>query len=493
MAIHTTDTIQNFFTSYKLVIKFSELTDTSGTSLGLDDYVVYMLDGFVDNTRFIGDIKTDLSIGNDDVAVLGVAESSTAMVQVYDYDGTLNPDNSDSVYNGYLLNGIRAELYKATEVNSSETPGTDAYYQWQAYGEWYTTGFNAELSDGSYAPVQLSFEDRMNNLGAKSLDFTAEQSFGFSGLSGAELLARIFEFAGLSENDYVIHIDPNKDNFSGWGVKPGDLVRDIINRVCQATLTRCYFRMDGKLYVEEIDYITGRDIWQVDGMNALTSNIGQNVIYNDACVKYYIPSDFKFDELCNEEVDLVTGDNNISLFFNGSAMSIDDIRAFVSVENANEDSNNTGYAGDGEFNITEWSGWEKGVNIKVYSTANIPKVTLVIYGHVVDGEPRRSAKQLVNEDVATWSSMTFEFDSLGTMSSSAANTLAANIASAIRKLTVKKAMHDTAYSIDMQIGDVLQIQNCGTSFDGYYKISRLSMETGETYSLSLEFMPVSVD
>lgn len=484
MSIHTNDVLVNNFTAYKAVFKFSELVDHNGDSLGLEDYTVYLR---CDETSLIKKIQSldfNMSDGNNSVNMLGIAISNTARLSIFDLYGTLDPDNSNSDYNGVLLEGIKVLLYIADSIDSTKTEGTDEYWIWKDYGIWYTTAFEAELSDGGFNPVSVTLQDEINVLGNKEIDFDTDIDEFVNGTIGSssivELMETVFKAIGLTEDDYVID-----DSFSSasvnYGVINGTLFRDFLNNVCQLLMARAIVKHDGKLYIEPALEASGTETWVIDGQNTLKSTLAPNAIYESVIVKYYNVSDCQVESLIKTKKDIGNGGTIFSLEFYKTAMNIESVNIYF---------NNTERTLGNLVDIA-WRGWQNGINIYTASGSALPDATVEIFGLTAKKEPRNSAKAIINSDVVTSSSKVFYFDSKQILTDAQANALAVSIASYMKSMMYKKQMSGTVYTPMMQIGDKVTVQNCGDTYDGDYRLVGLDISISDGYVSNLTLLKIA--
>lgn len=478
---------QDGFTAYKLVIKFSELTNRSGESLGLSDYTVVSRPDIENSEKWLASQQFDFICGNDDVETIGMAESSTALMDVFDWNGTLNPDNDNSPYYGYLINGVHAIFYKSSGIVPGSEPGDENRYYWSAYGDWYTTAFNAELSDGSFAPVHISFEDRLNTIGAKHIEFEAEEAAGYSGLTADALLAAVFTNAGLTSDDYYISIDSSITYYTGFTAKNGELVRDVVNRICQLTCSRCYVRPDLRRVIVEpvLSCIYGNSV-QLEGMTALTSSLRAAAMYDSVKVTYYKKASKIPVRVGATSADLVTGSNVVNIDFDEPVVGIDNIRVYS--QQADEDEEAT--SNSVSVNLQSWFGWEGGVTVNVGAYGgDVSDVNFEVIGRVATDKKSKTVN--INNNVKTESSLTYEYDSGLIMSKADATATANRLAGIIKSLSVVKAINDTYYTMSILPGDCVVVVNATPSFDGTYKVNRTSIVNGEGYNMTIELIKIA--
>lgn len=478
---------QDSYQAYKVVIKFSELEDSEGVSLGLEDYVATIRPDVSVTDKLISNIHFNWQRGNDDVDAFGMAESSTASVEIIDRAGTLNPNNADSEYFGYMLAGIAVDVYISSGVDENEEPGTDEYFIWQTYGKWFTVSFNAELASGSYSPVVIALEDCLNTVGQKTIEDPDNEgtAVGLVDMGASDILTAIFGLAGLTVQDLQITIPANTFKFSALY---GEYVRDAVNRVCNTLNLRCYTRLDGKVYVEPNTGVSDANhhSWTVDGMTAMTSEITTFAMYNEVTLSYANKS-AEVRALGYATVDLEQGLNTVVIYFGDRAYDVRSIRAFVSV-GAGDGS----FDGNGSFTISRWDAWQNGVQLIVNATADIPGVTFVAFGGTELSEESKKQRKAVIGNIKTAASMRYEISYDGLLSDEQSVQLVNNAVNAIKMQSVIKRIHNTYYSLFMQAGDALTIQNCGSSFDGTYIINKVDVTAGEAYSLSVELLQAVV-
>lgn len=487
------DVYQNSYQAYIMTIKFSELVDSEGVSLGLDDYTATIRPDIEVSDRLIRNTSFNWQRGNDDVDAFGMAESSTAMIEVVDRDGTLNPSNVDSPYYGYLLAGIPVEVYVSSDVDTTKTPGTDAYFIWQPYGRWLTVSFNAELSSGSYAPVQVALEDYLNTIGQRTIENPDEEgtAVGFVNQTASSLLANVFAITGIPQQYINMIIPSSTFTFSAMF---GELVRDVINRVCNTLALRCYTRRDGLIYIEPNTGVSDNNhhTWTVDGMTALTSEITNFAMYNEVYLKYSDKST-NVRLLGSNTVDLEQGLNTIVIYFGSTAYDVRAVRAYVGVGDPDDDESESHiFDGEGTFDIRIWQAWNNGIQLVVYASADIPSVTLEVYGGTEKLSQNKKKVSIPIGNVQTAASMRYNIEYDGLLSDEQAQILAVNAANAVKMQSTIKRLNNTYYSLFMQAGDKIVIQNCGPSFNGTYIVNKVDISAGENYSLSAELLQLDI-
>ena len=486
------DTLIATNTIVKASIKFSELIDIEGTSLGLDDIVVYYGD-VNESGMFIVEADFNFIDSNCDVNMLGVSESSTACLLLYDRTGVLSPDNEDSPYYSTLINGVHVKI----EINDHEENNTPV---WEPYGEWYITSVTSELADGEYQPLRICLQDRLNILGDMEITNDEGELAAISGVTAAEILDGVLsniKWLGVnleSGVDYVIDSAITAMDDAIFGVTSGSKVRDIINNVCRTCLARAYIRLDGKLYIEKYNKKHTSNTWIVDGMTAIHSINNSNALYSSVCVKYYnrkrtaseLIASYDLPDIPDQESELVLdGTNIIFVPFNKSVASIDRIETYVPMgEDENQDENAT-------LTVTKWTGWSNGCYIETENSTEDEELLdcrIDVYGHVPVGQPKLSNVYPINDAVVTATNSVLYYVSDQILTKSDANKLARRIATYFKNEMRKKTMNDTIYSMKMCIGDKLVLQGVNSNFNGDYRITGVSISLGETYSLSLELV-----
>lgn len=491
------DTIFNPNTCFKAVFKFSELTTNGETpvSKGLSDFVAYAGSVALEGAHIV-DQQFNFIDSNCDVNLLGISQSSTAALQVYDYAGTLNPSNTDSPYYGCLLDGIHVEIYKADTFDEQYEPDEDEYYEWETYGDWYTTNFSCAIGEGGVEPVNVSLQDKLNIVGGMEVVFEDGEDEAMSGLTGVAILRAVLNNVKwwdgsnmqyrhwVEGTDYIINIQDTSDIF---GITKGELVRDIINNVCQTLLARAYVRYDSKLYIEPFDYYHTDNEWLIKGQSSLVSSLTGNNLYSDVCVKYWDRAQLKNDVIASvnlEDIDSTAGVISKSVTFGRNAASIDSVDIYYDINADNENPE------DLMIDSIYYRGWSKGCNVKIALVESENEYTikgarLVVRGMIPDGEAMESNHYNIDADTKTATSMSLYYNSNQILTSDAANTLAEKIAAYIKTEIYRKSISGTFYTLNMCVGDKLELEDVGPTFDGVYRITAVSVNIGENYSLNL--------
>lgn len=494
MAVHTDDILWKPSTAYKLVIKFSGLKDSDGISLGLSDYTVYMKSDY-DPNKFIADLSIDMTDGDTDVIPLGITVSNTANLKVYDTSRALDIDYADSPYIGALIQGIKCYMYISDELNSNYQPGDDRYHVWKNYGTWYTVGFSGSFAEGGFDAVNIQLEDRINVLGTKEIKFEDNSALSFAGINVIELLENVFAAMGVTTNEYSI--DSRLEGFTmQYGVVSGTLFRDFLNNVCQLMLARAIIGVDGVIRIEPALMSSG-DEWVIEGQNEMSSETNANSLYNSVVVDYYDIKDCEYDRILTVNKDLkydhttiseYSGENVFSLQFNGSALAICGVQIYKNYY-VSEDVPDT----QGKVTDIKWAGWQSGITIQAYVDNDIEDATIKVDGIVATKEARESDKYLIDSGIQSEATMVYHFDTKQLMLKADADAYAARVAEYCKGMRNTKHMSGTVYSPFMSIGDRITIQNSGSAYNGTYRLTGISIQTGESYNLDMTLVKIADD
>lgn len=501
--ISGTGTLFNPETVFKAVFKFSELVTNGEThvSKGLSDFVAYAGSSGMTNNAIVSNFDFNFIDSNCDVNLLGISQSSTACISVYDIGNSLNPGNTSSPYYGCLLDGVHVEIYIADETDDNYDIGDDRHFVWEPYGNWYTTNFEAALGDSGMEPVRVSLQDRMNIIGGMEVVFEDGEQEALAGLTGVAILRAVLnnvkwwnsstmQYEHLVENvDYVILIEDTDDIF---GITKGSLVRDIINNVCQTLLARAYVRYDGKLYIEPFNYVHIENEWQVAGQNSLVSSLTGNNIYSDICIKYYGKGQLESAVIASQELDDMSSDDLVVdkfVSFSRNVASIDSVDIAYNVDPENENPEEL------MIDSIYYRGWSKGANVRINlkeseSAYTIKGARLVMKGMVPSGEAKESSHYNIDEDTKTATSMTLYYNTNQILSDEVANLLAQKIAGYIKTEIYRKSISGAIYTLKMCVGDKFTLTDVGSTFNGIYRITAISISIGEAYSVNLTLTPV---
>lgn len=496
-------TLFNPLTVFKAIFRFSELVTNGETpvSKGLSDFVAYAGSTGLTGDAVVKDFNFNFADSNCDVNILGISQSSTACLAVYDISNSLNPGNVDSEYYGCLLDGVHVEIYIADTFDDNYDMDDDRHYGWEQYGDWYTTNFEANLSDGGMEPVMVSLEDKVNIIGGSEVTFEDGEEEAIAGLTGVAILRATLnnvkwwdsanmQYRYLQEGvDYVINITDTDDIF---GITKGSLVRDVINNVCQTLLARAYVRLDGKLYIEPFDYVHTTNEWLVAGQNSLVSSLTGNNIYSDVCVKYYDRGQLESGQLADVELETLNSTDSVVdkfISFGRNAASIDsvEVKYDITADNQNPE--------DLMIDEIYYRGWSKGCNVRIAlksseSAYTIEGARLIVKGMVPSGNSLESQHYNINTDTKTATSMTLYYNSNQILSADKADTLAQKIAGYIKTEIYRKSISGAIYSLKMCIGDKFTLTDVGPTFSGTYRIINVAINLGESYGVNLTLTPI---
>lgn len=492
MSTHTTDVYWRPGTVYKTVFKFSELRDGNGTLLGLEDFTAYS-SNCVDGYSNIIELTVDRTDGDTSDVPLGIVESSTANVQIYDIQRRLDLDYAGSPYKSALIQGIKVYMYIATKAYRDETPGTDSYYKWEDYGTWYTTGFSGSFSDGGFDVVNVQLEDRVNVLGVKEIEFSDNDALQFAGINMIDLLKNVFATMGVGTDEYEIDSNLQDINLQ-YGIMSGTRFRDFLNNVCQMLIAKVRIDVHGILHVEPA-LKAGSEVWELELQNEMTSTTNSNSLYNSVVVDYYGISDCSYDRITSATQDLKfdtsiitpdSGKNVISLPFTNTAMSVCGVTVGKSTY-----ADEMGLYGTANVESIKWGAWQDGITMEIYVDGEIKDASIKVDGIVASKEPRKSRAYLIDEGVQSEATMVYHFDSKQMISSESADTLASYIATYMKKMRNTKSMSGTVYTPLMSVGDTIKIVNSTSAYNGIYRLTAINMRTGSDYSLGITIIKLS--
>lgn len=431
---------------------------------GLDNYVVYSSPEYDNSDNYIYSAKFSISEGNNKVNPLGVAASNTLSIKIFDTENKLSPSNTESIYYGKMVNGVKI---KAEISYDGE--------HWTDYGIWYTKSWSSSMNNGYFETANISCEDKLNIIGNKEIPTMKV----YTDINVANLIANVFYEIGLSNTEY--YIDPRLSFTLPYGVAQGTKIRDFLNNVCQLMMARVIIDRNNRICVIPalLAYNNSNNI-TLDGTELfpISNNINYNINYNKLNVKYLKASGLIRKQLLKESYNLVSGVNNLGLKkFKDKVVVIEQVL--------------TKYTGiSGSINSLHYEGYMDGINITITTSGAMDDTDVVVEGTVYSVDDKVESINLDNATVN--GAVEFTFDTQQIISDSLATALALQIKDYISTITITHSMNNTNLTPLIYTGDTITVENFSTSYNGIYKIIGVDIDFGQaSYDLSLELLKIS--
>lgn len=441
--------------------------------LYIDVNTVYITDslGVYDSnitlTSLIESVSFSKSDGNTNVNPLGVASSDSVGLKIYDINDALSPANLGGPYAGKLTNGLKVEINKSSDGGQT----------WNPYGIYYTNSFSGSYSNGYHDLVSISASDRLNILG----NTPVPELPVYANVTIKELIVALFTALGYSEDEY--YIDPKLNFDILWGVLPGTKVRDFFNSVCQRTFARVIVDSTGVVrFIPALQLATEYNTLTVGptDIGTLKNNNSNNINYSKVNVKYDVyGTTADATVLSRDGVSLALGHNEISdIQFSNTVVCIKNVYIRYKSE-----------LSLAKIENVEYQAYQRAMILSLdVLNANVFEVSIRVDAVVLTTIEKTASVSL---DTGIRSGLTeYTLDTNNQMTDEEAQQLCNDIVDYIKTLENTIEISGTILTPDLSIGDEITIENTGTMYDGVYKVTKLQVEFGQTYSLGATLLRV---
>lgn len=422
------------------------------------DYVVTSVEN--DAFDFLKTANFAFSSGNFSVNPTGIIQSSTLHIEVYSSEDVLNPTNRKSPYYKDLVNGI--EVICQIDFGNG----------WEPYGTWYVTYWEGGYSDGAHNINSLSLEDSLNS--TFSVDMPKIEAS--SGESVETVLKEVFEAIGIVN----YYIDPSLDLSVVYLIAEGGKVRDFINSICQLLFARCVVGLDNIIRIYkafDTENYTHSITLGPDYLVSLKSSNTQNINYNAIKVSYLGENSAQRATILQQEgIPVEIGENTLSLDFSTSVLSVEQVS--LTFERANIIVNNL------TFNASQ-----KHIDITFSLDSDVVSTVNLLIEGIIIGTDRSFVEYGLSKGSKV-GGITYEVNVEQVMTDEEAEILAENLSQYIETMRKTVSISGTALTPRIEVGDVVIIEDTGTSYDAEYKVLSVSVTFGEDYSLNLELVRV---
>lgn len=426
------------------------------------DYVVYSgeinVEGeVIETNNFIKSINFNLSNGNDSVNPLGIAESSTMSMEVFDENDYLSPMNSASIYYGQMVNGVEIKMEISYDGQN-----------WGPYGSFYVTSWSGSFSDGYHNLVQISAQDALNAIGNKEVPALPV----YANITIRTLIAYVMLGLGYTEDQY--YVDPSLDYSLPYGLIAGTKVREFFNNICQLTLSRVTISKTGIImfvpaYGLSQNY--NEIVLTPDELGSLSNKNTSNIDYNEVVVKYL--------EMLGSSEETLLEDNSHSI--DVGVTTITDLKfskKALAIKNVNVICGNRN-----RLSSVVYAAYQNGIQVSIASTVQIDECKIVVRGIAASTKDREVKVPITNASLV--GGRPFEFDTQLMMEEKDANNLARDIVQYIENISKQISVSGTVITPRVDVGDRVVIGGTGTLYDGTYKITNVSITMGEDYNCDL--------
>jgi hypothetical protein len=447
---------------FKIEIDFSDIT-------GLDNYITTTYT--YSDGSYIESLNFHFTDGDRSNMPIGKIMSSYVYVNIFDPSDVLNPKNQDSAYYGHLNSGRKITIYKSKIVNNIAV--------WQEYFSGTVSKWSSSYQDGRHGLTRLYCEDILNKICAKDIS-----DLSYSGLNAHNAVTSIFEYCGLTSNDYEIESGLDLTAILYSTLQQGN-ARRTLQDICQQALAFITVKHNGKVFIGSLIRSETTADWTLGNGDVAPIQNNQEDAANYSIVKLAYPGSGDLYSLVGklERILLTNGENVIPVPLQSDIdiKSIED--ATVDIEGNDDVQMDTGMITDisvSGSNTTAEVTVELDVQEDVYADFSV-------YGIINSSDIKASVTATIPGHQATDSAATYTIETNRVLNSTSAQTMAAAIASYINNLKNHLSVSASHLSPDISVGDVVEITNVSSTYNGLYYVAEVSIDISNgTYGQKME-------
>ena len=296
-----------------------------------------------------------------------------------------------------------------------------------------------------------------------------------------ELIVALFTALGYTEDEY--YIDPKLNFNILWGVLPGTKVRDFFFFFCQRTFARVTVNSTGVVrFIPALQLATEYNTLTVGptDIGTLKNSNSNNINYSKVNVKYDVyGTTADATVLSRDGVSLALGHNEISdIQFSNTVVCIKNVYIRYKSE-----------LSLAKIENVEYQAYQRAMVLSLdVLNANVFEVSIRVDAVVLTTIEKTASVSL---DTGIRSGLTeYTLDTNNQMTDEEAQQLCNDIVDYIKTLENTIEISGTILTPDLSIGDEITIENTGTMYDGVYKVTKLQVEFGQSYSLGATLLRV---
>lgn len=434
----------------KIIIDFSDVN--------LPNYVAGSM--YADD-KFITEAEFNWQSRNNKLGSFSFTGSS-ASLDIYDENDTLNVNNNKGLYFGVQLLNRKVLIYKSGF--NGDTP------VWKPYGEWYIRSSGNNYASGWHDVTSLSLEDGLSELGNNIMP-----NIEYSGSTGEDAVVAIFNALGIGAEKY----DLSEVNLSTltYTALPDGKVRDALIDICNLSFTYITVDVNG-VYVFKNLFSSNTSTpdfdldYTVVGEIAASTEEAEN--YNNVSVKYAGAKALAYKQINSlnsiavhgptAKIKLSTGDEKV-----------------MSIEQMSVLAHNTGSLINYTYKLLTDS-----IDIDLLlSNDEEHIISVTAYGLAQSYDKQTSITVAVPGSSESASSDVYEYTSKLPITETEAYTIAHKFVNMIKTLRHKITISHTMLSPDLTVGLVVRLTNTGTAYDGLYTVDSIKNSFGSEYSCVL--------
>lgn len=444
---------------FKFVLKFSEADNS------LTDYTTYT-DSRLSTTSLVVESDFDFNSSQSSPSTLFTLQASDCRLSVFDYDGLLNPLNTDSAYYGYMCPGLKIEAYVADYVDDITE------YSWRDYGVWYVSSWKGGMENGGITAVDICCEDLLSEI--SSLDLTETE---YNGVTANDALVACLTAAGLTSSDYSI--DSALDLTFAYTKLQDNLARTI-NDILALSMGYATIKHNGKILFMNIQQASSSaDEYEVGAqLGALSSAIASGVNYSKVIVQYPNGSNSKLVQVLRDHSAVATdGTNIIKLELPTGILSIEAVRTILRGCADSDVINDVSYVLSGTtltLTVDVTVAEQRELYIDVYCTTP----TDTSYN-----------EEVVNIDaIASNNSYSYVYTANYTTDATEAATIANNLKAVLTAMRNQVSCGTCLLAPEINVGDKIIIEGVSDEYDGEYALVSYSVNMGASYNTTIKLL-----
>lgn len=418
-----------------------------------------------DKDSIIESISFSDSIANTSGNILGVITSNTFNVKILDKTDKLNVYNKNSYIYGVRKNDVKVNIYR--RKNS-----VDAV--WEPFGVYLTNSWGGQISGGSKYAVSISGYDEFQYYCNKELP----KLDAYVDITVKSLVSDIMNKIGL-KGRYII--DNDIDSNIRVSITDKKTVRDVLNLIAQATMSRISMGRDGIVYFKNaLDIST-------DGYNNLSGDYIRSIKNKSNSANQYdgVKLNYQGHELNDDSVILasldafdvpIEGKNLDTIVFDSKVYAIDYVRV------------NTVYSDDIDISAidVEYTAYQSGIDIRIINnTNNIVQVNSIeVYGYTFSSIEYSGGDSSNEDDSSSIDKNYLSLNNDFIQSKEQADAY-------IQRINKYLALYDktleieTIAGLDVKCFDKINIDASDINITGIYLVTSLNIDISSQYSCEL--------
>ena len=422
---------------------------------GEDPYIASTND--TSDDRFINSASVSAN-DNDSYNPFGICGSKSYEFAVFDKNDYLSPTNTNSPYYDKIKTGSKIKVYLYNKETDS----------WDNDGTYFITSINGSFTDGYCDEVNISCQDKINNIGSNS----NPKIPCLRNIS-------VEDFLGILLAPMAKGIDWDIDQGLGskvllYGITVGDKIRDTLNALAQFLQASITINRDNMLVIRSATKIYG-DTYTLpyNLVSSINNSYSLAANYSKVTITYSVDGSKVVDILLNDtSYTFNAGSNKIeNIIFNTKALSIHSIH----IEYDKNLYNSVAVISD--FKAYQDGMIELDVNV---DGDKIEQSTLYVEGASINKSTRTDEK-VIYESENDGTAIDVEIKYI--IKQAEANALLNSLTELVNKMT-RQIVLKTLATPHIDLGDriVLEDEEYTDSYKGSYRVIRYNTVHGEGYT-----------